>query len=132
MRITGADHTNWRVRDLGASLAFYKDVFGFEPFGVEEYERGESSLVSLRITDDFILHLVPDADFEGGATGGYDHLAFVAGGASLEEVVDHFEKKGVEIEERFESIVGARGRGPAVYVRDPDGYRIEVKLYPEA
>lgn len=129
MRIVGADHTNWRVRDLDASLAFYRDVLGFEPFGVEEYEKGERPFVSLRVTDDFILHLLPDAGFEGG--GGFDHLAFtVDGGGSLDAVVAHIEKKGVEIESRFESIVGARGRGPGVYVRDPDGYRIEIKVYP--
>lgn len=129
MRITGADHTNWRVGDLDASLAFYRDVLGFEPFGVEEYERGERPLVSLRVTEDFILHLVPDADFEGGSDGGYDHLAFVVEGMGLDEVVEHLGEKGVEIEKKFDSIVGARGLGPAVYVRDPDGYRIELKLY---
>ncbi|MGI8538749.1 MAG: VOC family protein, partial [Rubrobacteraceae bacterium] len=106
--------------------------FGFEPFGVEEYESGERPLVSLRVTDDFVLHLVPDADFEGSEVGGYDHLALTVEGGSVDAMVKYLEKKGVEIERKFESIVGARGRGPAVYVRDPDGYRIEVKAYPEA
>jgi hypothetical protein len=26
-------------------------------------------------------------------------------------------------------MTGARGEGPALYVRDPDGYRIELKFY---
>ncbi|MGH3090388.1 MAG: VOC family protein [Rubrobacteraceae bacterium] len=129
MRITGADHTNWRVRDLDASLFFYRDVLGFEPFGMEEYERGEQPLVSLRVTEDFILHLVPDAGFEGGSTGGYDHLALVVEGTGLDEVVEDLRNKGVEVEKEFDNIVGARGRGPALYVRDPDGYRIELKMY---
>jgi catechol 2,3-dioxygenase-like lactoylglutathione lyase family enzyme len=42
MKITGADHTNWRVKDLERSLRFYRDVLGFEPFGLEEYRRQES------------------------------------------------------------------------------------------
>jgi lactoylglutathione lyase len=33
------------------------------------------------------------------------------------------------IEESFESIMGARGEGPALYVRDTDGYRLELKLH---
>jgi len=37
MKITGADHTNWRVRDLERSLGFYRDVLGLEPFGLEEF-----------------------------------------------------------------------------------------------
>jgi catechol 2,3-dioxygenase-like lactoylglutathione lyase family enzyme len=132
VKIAGPDHTNWRVRNYRTSLAFYREVFGFEPFGVEEFEREESPLVSLRVTGGFILHLVPDGEFEGGEGHGYDHLAFTVEGTSLDEVIEHLEGKGVEIERRFESIVGAKGRGPAVYVRDPDGYRIEIKVYPEA
>ncbi len=64
--------------------------------------------------------------------GGYDHVAFTVAGGNLEEVMEYLENKGVEIERKFESIVGAKGCGPAVYVRDPDGYRIEVKVYPGA
>ena len=41
MKITGADHTNWRVKDLQRSLRFYRDVLGLEPFGLEEYHREE-------------------------------------------------------------------------------------------
>ena len=129
MRIAGADHTNWRVRDLDASLSFYRDVLGLEPFGLEEYHRGERPLVSLRITEDFILHLTPDPEFERVPTGGYDHLALVVEGAEPDELVERLRKRGVEVERQFESITGARGEGPALYVRDPDGYRIELKFY---
>ena len=129
MRIADADHTNWRVRDLDASLSFYRDVLGLEPFGLEEYHRGERPLVSLRITEDFILHLTPDPEFERVPTGGYDHLALVVEGAEPDELVEHLRKRGVEVERQFESITGARGEGPALYVRDPDGYRIELKFY---
>ena len=129
MKIAGADHTNWRVRDLDASLNFYRDVLGLEPFGLEEYHRGERPLVSLRITEDFILHLTPDPEFERVPTGGYDHLALVVEGAKPDELAERLRKRGVEVERQFESIIGARGEGPALYLRDPDGYRIELKFY---
>jgi catechol 2,3-dioxygenase-like lactoylglutathione lyase family enzyme len=35
----------------------------------------------------------------------------------------------VEIESTSENVIGARGSGKALYVRDPDGYLIELKLY---
>jgi catechol 2,3-dioxygenase-like lactoylglutathione lyase family enzyme len=129
MKIVGADHTNWRVRDLEASLRFYRDVLGLTPFGLDEYYRGEGPLVSLRVTEDFILHLAPDPDFERGPTGGYDHLALVVEGAERDEVAAYLESEGVEVEMTSGSITGARGEGPALYVRDPDGYRIELKFY---
>lgn len=129
MKVVGADHTNFRVRDLDASLGFYRDVLGLEPFGLEEYHRGERPIVSLRVTEQFILHLTPDPEFERGSTGGYDHLALVVEDAKPDELAEHLRKSDVEVEKQFESISGALGEGPALYVRDPDGYRVELKFY---
>jgi catechol 2,3-dioxygenase-like lactoylglutathione lyase family enzyme len=129
MKITDADHTNWRVRDVERSLGFYRDVLGLEPFGLDEYERGEHPLVSLRVTPGFILHLRPDPTFEAASTGGYDHLALVVEGTNLDVLAEYLTEAGVEIERTSENVVGARGAGKALYVRDPDGYLIELKLY---
>ena len=130
MKVTGADHTNFRVKDLGASLGFYRDALGLEPFGLEEYRRGDRGIVSLRVTEGFILHLTPDPEFQRPASaGGYDHLALVVEDAEPDELAEHLRKAGVEVERQFESITGARGEGPALYVRDPDGYRVELKFY---
>jgi catechol 2,3-dioxygenase-like lactoylglutathione lyase family enzyme len=129
LKVVGADHTNFRVKDLDASLGFYRDVLGLEPFGLEEYRRGERPIVSLWVTEQFILHLSPDSEFERGSTGGFDHLALVVEDAELDELVEHLRKTGVEVEQQFDSITGARGEGPALYIRDPDGYRIELKFY---
>ena len=129
MKITGADHANWRIKDLERSLRFYRDVLGFEPFGLEEYHREERPIVSLRVTPTFILHLRPDPSFESGATGGYDHLALVVEDTDTEALAEYLKTKGVEVERRSEGVVGAQGEGEALYVRDPDGYLIELKLY---
>ena len=93
MRITNADHTNWRVRDVERSLGFYRDVLGLEPFGLDEYERGEHPLVSLRVTPEFILHLRPDPTFEAVSTGGYDHLALVVEGTDLDALAERAKGK---------------------------------------
>jgi catechol 2,3-dioxygenase-like lactoylglutathione lyase family enzyme len=134
MRIAGPDHTNWRVKDLEASLCFYRDVLGLDPFGLEGYRRGERSLVSLRVTESFILHLRPDPDFDRAGDGGYDHLALVVEGTTPDTLEEHLKTNGVKIERKRSSNgpVGARGRGPALYVRDPDGYLLELKFYPSS
>jgi catechol 2,3-dioxygenase-like lactoylglutathione lyase family enzyme len=102
VKITGADHTNWRVKDLERSLRFYRDILGLEPFGLEEYDRGERPIVSLRVTPTFILHLRPDPNFEPGPTGGYDHLALVVEGTDPEALARRL----------GEAQTGRRGGGP--------------------
>lgn len=129
MKIVDADHTNWRVKDLERSLGFYRDLLRLEPLGLDEYLRGERSLVSLRVTSTFILHLRPDSDFEPIPTEGYDHLALVVEGASPDALAERLADGGVEVERRSESAVGARGAGQALYARDPDGYLLEFKFY---
>jgi catechol 2,3-dioxygenase-like lactoylglutathione lyase family enzyme len=129
MKITAADHTNWRIKDVKRSLAFYRDILGLELFGLDEYERGEHPLISLRVTPEFILHLRPDPTFEAVSTGGYDHLALVVEGTNLDALAERLTDAGVEIERTSENVIGARGPGEALYVRDPDGYLIELKLY---
>jgi catechol 2,3-dioxygenase-like lactoylglutathione lyase family enzyme len=129
MKITDADHTNWRVKDVDKSLEFYRDVLGLEPFGLDAYERGEHPLVSLRVTPGFILHLRPDPTFEPVSTGGYDHLALVVEDTNPDALAESLTEAGVEIESRSVNVIGARGSGEALYVRDPDGYLIELKLY---
>ena len=129
MKIIDVDHTNWRVKDLERSLRFYRDILGLEPFGLKEYHRGERPIVSLRVTPTFILHLRPDPGYEPAPTGGYDHLALVVEETEPETLARHLEEAGVEIDQRLEGVVGARGEGEALYVRDPDGYLIELKFY---
>jgi catechol 2,3-dioxygenase-like lactoylglutathione lyase family enzyme len=129
VKITGADHINWRVKDLERSLRFYRDILGLKPFGLEAYNRGERTIISLRVAPTFILHLRPDPEFETGSIGGYDHLALVVEDTETEELARYLREAGVEIEHRQEGVVGAQGKGEALYIRDPDGYLIELKLY---
>jgi catechol 2,3-dioxygenase-like lactoylglutathione lyase family enzyme len=100
LKVVGADHTNFRVKDLAASLGFYRDVLGLQPFGLEEYHRGERPIVSLRVTEDFILHLTPKPEFERGSTGGYDHLALVVEDAEPDELAEYGRAGGVSTEVR--------------------------------
>jgi catechol 2,3-dioxygenase-like lactoylglutathione lyase family enzyme len=129
MKITGADHANWRIRDVERTLGFYRDVLGLETFGLEEYREGERSFVSVRVSPTFTLHLRPDPEHDPDYVGSQDHLALVVEGVGLEDLENRLREAGLHIEQRFGSALGARGDGPALYVRDPDGYLIELKLY---
>jgi catechol 2,3-dioxygenase-like lactoylglutathione lyase family enzyme len=129
LKISGADHANWRVRDLQTSLRFYQDILDLRPFGLDRYERGESPIVSVRVSEDFVIHLRPDPDLDERTTGAYGHLALVVEDTTPEELARLLERRGVEIERRSEKPMGARGEGSALYIRDPDGFLIELKIY---
>lgn len=129
MKITGADHANWRINDVERSLGFYRDVLGLETFGLEEYREGRRSFVSVRVSPTFTLHLLPDQNPDLGYAGSRDHLALVVEDADPETLEDRVREAGLEIERFFERALGAQGDGPALYVRDPDGHLIELKIY---
>jgi catechol 2,3-dioxygenase-like lactoylglutathione lyase family enzyme len=129
MKITGADHANWRIKDVERSLGFYRDILGLETFGLREFREGERSFVSVRVSPTFTLHLRPDPKSSFGYVGDQDHLALVVEEVDPDTLENHLEDAGLEIERRFGSALGARGDGPALYVRDPDGYLIELKFY---
>lgn len=129
MKITGADHANWQVKDVEKTLSFYRDVLGLETFGLREYREGERSFVSVRVSPTFTLHLRPVPDRGFGYVGSQDHLALVVEEVDPDNLKKRLKDAGLEIEQSFGSALGARGDGPALYVRDPDGYLIELKLY---
>lgn len=56
-------------------------------------------------------------------------MALVVEETEPETLARYLKEAGVEIEQRLEGVVGSRGEGEALYVRDPDGYLIELKFY---
>ena len=130
MRVSGLDHVNFRVADADRSLAFYRDVLGLEPERLDAFQRGETSLLTFRIAPAAILHLVPTEGFEPppreALDAAWNHVALNVDG-SMDDLVAELAAAGVEIDQAPFDAYGALGLGRAVYVRDPDGYRVELK-----
>jgi catechol 2,3-dioxygenase-like lactoylglutathione lyase family enzyme len=129
VHVTGFDHVNLRVADADRSLRFYRDLLGLEPERLEEFRAGETALLTLRITPAAILHLVPTAGFAPSPAqldAAWDHLALNVDGP-MDELMSELGGAGVEIDAPPFDAYGALGMGRAVYVRDPDGYRVELK-----
>ncbi len=129
MQIAGADHANWRVKELERSLHFYCDILGLETFGTEAYRDDERAFVSVRVSTEFTLHLSPDPALEPHYAASDNHLALVVEGVAPDALRARLERAGLSIERSSEQALGARGNGVALYVRDPDGYLIELKIY---
>jgi len=123
VRVTGIDHVVLNVTDGERSVAWYRDVLGLEPERLEEWRRREVPFVSVRISPGSIIDL-----FEAPRTGeNADHVALVVEGVDLEELAA---SGRVAVESGPSSLFGARGNGTGLYIRDPDGNRIELRTYP--
>lgn len=123
------DHVVIRVRDFEKMIAFYSDVLGLK------LEKGpdELGLAQLRAGES-LVDLV-DAAGKLGRAGGdmpdhdapnMDHLCLQVLPWEIDAIRAHLEKHGIEpgeIAERY----GAQGRGPSMYISDPEGNTVELK-----
>jgi trans-2,3-dihydro-3-hydroxyanthranilate isomerase len=124
IEITGIDHVVVRVADRERALAFYRDALGLRI----EREQPELGLVQIRAGRS-LIDLVP-ADVAEARMPNVDHFALEVRGFDERALRAHFESRQVPIAEsglRY----GATGEGPSLYVRDPDGNKIELKAVVE-
>ena len=124
MRVRGMDHIVLNVADGERAMAWYRDRLGLEPVRYDEWKAGDAPFLSLRVNADTIIDLL-----ETERTGeNVNHVALWVDG-DLDDLLAHDD---VEVVREFESLFGAQGYGPAVYIRDLDGNQIELKRYPTA
>jgi lactoylglutathione lyase len=118
-------HTMIRVRDLDASLDFYRRVLGLEP--AHRLDFPDFSLVYLRNAEnDFEIELTFNKGREEPYThgDGYGHVA-----VAVDSVADkHAElvRQGFEPLPVKEFKVGDELLARFFFIQDPDGYKIEV------
>ncbi len=121
VKISGIDHLVINVADTERAMCWYRDRLGFEPERYEEWKSGDAPFLSMRVNDSTVIDLL-----ETRRSGeNVDHISFLVDG-SFAETLSHDD---VEVVREFESVYGALGWGPAVYIRDLDGNVIELKRY---
>jgi catechol 2,3-dioxygenase-like lactoylglutathione lyase family enzyme len=129
IKVRSLDHFVLRVRDLEASLAFYRDLLGLEILFLKEYKANERPFVSARVGEQ-LLDLVPDTTYDpdtGKMAGGYMHCC-VEVENRLADLVPYLKERGITmIDDQPVPRMGARGIGLSVYILDPDGYVVELK-----
>jgi len=129
IRVTELDHIVLRVRNLDESLSFYEALLGLEVVGREEYSSGARPFLSVRVGTQ-LIDLWPDATYDpelGSRAGGLFHLCVRVAG-SLDAALTVMRGAGIEFLEESPAVrFGATGYGRSTYVRDPDGYIVELK-----
>ena len=116
----GLDHVVLRVKDQDLSRRFYTERLGCTLDHINE----RVSLVQLRFGDQ-LIDLLPGG--RGPDDSGMDHVCLSVRCANLEAVRLALVEQGVRVEGDVVERRGAFGTGPSLYLRDPDGYRIELK-----
>lgn len=129
IRIRDIDHLVLRVEDLDGMLRFYCDVLGC----TVERRRDELGLVQLRAGRSMIDLVPVDGSIgrKGGAAPGregrnLDHFCLRVEPFDGDTIRGELLANGVvagPVEMRF----GAEGRGPSIYVTDPEGNVVELK-----
>jgi catechol 2,3-dioxygenase-like lactoylglutathione lyase family enzyme len=122
MRVEGIDHVVFVVSDLEKSVAWYRSLLDLEVERLDQWRAKEVIFVSLRIDDTTIIDLF-EGEPEPGRVG---HVALVVADAELDAVAA---RDGLDVEMGPSPLWGAQGNGTGIYVRDPDGNRIELRTY---
>ncbi|ELZ79630.1 lactoylglutathione lyase [Haloferax larsenii JCM 13917] len=121
------DHVHLRIPEdeIEHAIEFYQGLLGFPLEGFDEYEADETPIFHFRLTPDTIIHVRPTDEFVPPERENFDHLAIILD-EDIEDVKQELEDAGVIIE-REGTPYGATGEAPAIYVRDPFGYLLELK-----
>jgi len=133
IHIRDIDHIVLRVVDLDAMIRFYCDVLGC----TVERRQEAIGLIQLRAGRS-IVDLVP-VDGELGRAGGappgregrnLDHFCLRVDPFDEAAIRGHLAAHGVQAGPT-EARYGAEGRGPSIYLQDPEGNTVELKGPPD-
>ena len=115
-------HTCVRVRDIDASLRFYK-LLGFERRGKLDFGQAYNIYMGLPGDGDRLELTVNVGREEPYDLGeGYNHLALTVD--DLDGLLAKLAEQGIEPEKPPYTV--REGGSRLCFVRDPDGYRIEL------
>ena len=130
IHVTDLDHIVLRVRNLDESLSFYEGLLGLEVVGREEFSSGTRPFLSVRVGPQ-LIDLWPDETYDrqlGAQVGGLFHFCVRVADDLDSQVLPTLREAGIEILEESPAVrFGATGFGRSTYVRDHDGYIVELK-----
>lgn len=122
--ITGYGHVAIKVKNLDASLAFYRDTLGFPEMLRLRKDDGTVWLIYLRITDQHYIEIFPGAENDrapGWNANGVNHMCLTV--TDLEATTRQIKDAGIVL---TKDIQAGRDGNRQAWIEDPDGNRIEL------
>jgi catechol 2,3-dioxygenase-like lactoylglutathione lyase family enzyme len=120
--ISSFHHLKIDVGDLDVALRFYCEILGFKQ--IVRYDRDDGVTI-VQISPDGHPPGIELWEEDGHAGIRNDRLHFAFLVENVTSLLEHFERAGVEIETRPFKI----GHEIIAFIRDPDGYLIELNEY---
>jgi catechol 2,3-dioxygenase len=116
------DHAVFYVKDLKASLGFYRDLLGFKEVG-RAFGGRAAALTSGRTHHELLLIEVGDLPGPAPRRRGLYHIGIKIGDSKeeLREAVQQLTAAGIRIDGSSDHTVSW-----SLYVRDPDGNEVEL------
>lgn len=113
--ITGLNHLTLAVRDVGRSVAFYRDVLGFAV--AKSWPHG-----AYLTAGDLWLCLSRDDETRSAPHPDYTHVAFDVAASEFEAVARRILGAGAALWKEN------RSEGDSLYFLDPDGHKLELHV----
>ena len=123
-KLDGLDQVALTVRDVKASVAWYRDVLGLQR--IHEGVWGDVPAFVVSGTTGLALFPVRGDDPHsppGSDTLCFRHVAFRANRAEFEKARRTLQEKGIDCAFQDHQIA------PSIYFHDPDGHQIEITTY---
>jgi len=127
MKIERLDHLVLTVKNIFATCDFYSQVLGMEVVTFAENRKALAFGLQKINLHEAGHEVEPKAH---RPTPGSADLCFITP-APVSQIMEHFNRLGIEIIEGPVKRTGALGPIRSVYLRDPDLNLIEVSSYPE-
>jgi len=118
----GFDHIVLYVRDQAVSKAFYEGVLGCTVAKINPI----ASIIHLRFGEQ-LIDLIHGNGPAKSEKEGLEHFCLSVKCDDMPAAAAELRKKGVQVEQENPKFFGAYGDSPSFYVRDPDGYKVELK-----
>lgn len=122
MGIELLDHVNINTRNLEACIRFYGEVLGFENGPRPDFGFPGAWMYC---GSQPVIHIMAMDSAPGGTTGPLDHVAFRCTG--FEAIRDRLAESGL----KFEQNIVPDFKIKQLFVRDPDGVKIELNFIGE-
>jgi glyoxylase I family protein len=123
----GVDHIALVTRKLTAMKSFYVEGLGLT-LEQEGKAKAGYQVVTLRAGESLIdLFEASPTNPSPPANLSEEHICLAATGSSIYDVIATLKRKGLE-PTQAEVNNGAKGKGLSIWVRDPDGNKVEIKV----